>query len=378
MCLESLQQNWNKLGETDPLWAVLTHASKKGNRWETKEFFETGEAHVGHTLGRLGQLGVSLGRKKALDFGCGVGRLSQALCRYFDEVIGADIAPSMIEHASALNRYGDKCRYIVNESAELESMDSGEFDLVYSQLVLQHMRPVHARVYIQEFFRVLRVGGVTVFQIPSVRLAPQGCTRAKGPLPDEAYRCEIDVPALAPQIPAADEVEVSVRVANTSNITWPAVGSPDSGNYEIHLGNHWLDSNGAMLLLDDGRARLPYDLEPGCSCEMQLRITAPRMPGRYLAEFDMVQENVTWFQKRGSTPLRRAVEVPPDSVGDEDQQGTESSIAEETTTPPVMEMFGIEKDEVVSLCSGHGKILDIEPAHLPDWESYNYYVRRVS
>lgn len=54
-------------------------------------------------------LNIDCPRKHALDFGCGVGRLTQALAAHFDEVTGVDISPSMIKLAKKYSRHGDGC-----------------------------------------------------------------------------------------------------------------------------------------------------------------------------------------------------------------------------------------------------------------------------
>src|SRR5207248_11285217 len=46
MRLNRLARSWDRLGESDPLWAILYDPSKKGNRWGTEEFYETGVDEV--------------------------------------------------------------------------------------------------------------------------------------------------------------------------------------------------------------------------------------------------------------------------------------------------------------------------------------------
>ncbi len=46
-------------------------------------------------------------------------------------------------------------------------MDDASFDFVYSNISLQHSPPEASYKYIAEFFRILRPGGVALFQIPS-------------------------------------------------------------------------------------------------------------------------------------------------------------------------------------------------------------------
>jgi SAM-dependent methyltransferase len=122
-------------------------------------------------LDKIGELGLEIGRGRALDFGCGVGRVTQALCEHFHGCIGVDIAPSMIEAAERHNRFGGRCSYLVNATGDLGRFPSDHFDLVYCKLVLQHMDPSFALGYIAEFVRVLTAGGLLVFQAPSELLS---------------------------------------------------------------------------------------------------------------------------------------------------------------------------------------------------------------
>jgi len=165
MDLKHLQRNWDDLGRADPLWAVLTWPGKRGKRWDPEEFFAVGAAEIEALLRHIESLPVEVQRRKALDFGCGVGRLTQPLTEHFQEVWGVDIAPSMIELAGKYNRYGDRCKYRVNDSDDLRLFADATFDFVHSHLTLQHMHPHLARGYIREFIRVLAPGGLLVFQM---------------------------------------------------------------------------------------------------------------------------------------------------------------------------------------------------------------------
>ncbi len=169
MNLEELKRNWTKFGQKDPLWAIITWPDKKGRKWRLDEFFETGEKEISAIIEVLDSVNPNLERKMALDFGCGVGRLTLALAAYFDEVSGVDIAPSMIKLAKKYNRYGNRCKYYTNEAETLEIFADNKFDFVYSNLVLQHMRPEYSKGYIREMLRVLKPGGILIFQLPSER-----------------------------------------------------------------------------------------------------------------------------------------------------------------------------------------------------------------
>jgi ubiquinone/menaquinone biosynthesis C-methylase UbiE len=171
------RSQWEQLACTDPLWAVLTDPARKNGGWNVDEFFATGAHEIAAVMADAERLGFPTGRSTALDFGCGVGRLSQALAQYFDRVTGVDIAPSMIEQAGRHNRRPDRCSYLLNTEDNLAVLSENSFDLVLSNITLQHMPPRYIRRYLREFVRVLRPGGLLVFQLPdSYRRAHVGVT----------------------------------------------------------------------------------------------------------------------------------------------------------------------------------------------------------
>ncbi len=165
MDMEFWQANWNKLGADDPLWVVLTDPSKKGGKWDPASFFQTGRDEVKESLSKLTSRGTLVRRGRALDFGCGVGRLSQALSEEFEEVHGVDISPSMIGHATRFNRFPGKCNYHVNNKSDLTLFPDNHFDFVFTMITLQHIEAPYALAYIQDFIRVLKPGGILNFQV---------------------------------------------------------------------------------------------------------------------------------------------------------------------------------------------------------------------
>lgn len=173
MDINQVRKHWNKLGKTDPLWAILTVDDKKGNQWQRDEFFRTGEEEVATMMEYVRSLAINLPRRRALDFGCGVGRLTQALANHFSEVCGVDIAPSMIRCAKRYNRHRN-CRYYSNGRAHLKLFADASFDFIYTSFTLQHIEPRYTKAYLGEFLRLLVSGGILVFNLPSERLSPAG------------------------------------------------------------------------------------------------------------------------------------------------------------------------------------------------------------
>src|SRR6187549_2443840 len=107
MNLRELQSAWDELGRDDPMWAVLTDPAKRGGKWDPEAFFKTGCEDIRQALDMMATLPHPLRRGRALDFGCGLGRLSQALGEHFERVDGVDISPSMVAGANRFNRHGD-------------------------------------------------------------------------------------------------------------------------------------------------------------------------------------------------------------------------------------------------------------------------------
>jgi FkbM family methyltransferase len=162
--LDHLRRVWQTLGRDDPLWAVLSHADKRGGRWNPEEFLATGEVEVDVQLAALAASGLPSGRELALDFGCGAGRLSRALARHFAKVIGVDVSASMIEAARTLNADVSNVDFRENASPRIERVADASVDFLFSHITLQHIPVALAAGYVDEFFRVLAPGGVAVFQ----------------------------------------------------------------------------------------------------------------------------------------------------------------------------------------------------------------------
>jgi hypothetical protein len=129
-----------------------------------------------------------------------------------------------------------------------------------------------------------------------------------GPLPDSAYKALITLVKSPTTLRAGEKAAINVKVKNVGNGAWPAQGQ--GAKYKVDLANHWLDSKGtAEVVGDDGRAGLPHDLKPGDEAELVLTVKAPKTPGDYLLELDMVHEDVTWFKNHGSQTTKVNVKV---------------------------------------------------------------------
>ncbi|HEY8301044.1 MAG TPA: class I SAM-dependent methyltransferase [Jatrophihabitans sp.] len=164
MSLHQIRSDWTALGTDDPLWAVLATPDRRHGRWDAGAFLATGRDEVAAVFDHLRDLGLTPGEERALDFGCGAGRLTIALADHVAEPVGVDIAEPMLAKARELDATG-RCRFVRNDSTNLAQFDGASFDVVMSSLVLQHLPPPLARGYLRELVRVLRPGGALVVQL---------------------------------------------------------------------------------------------------------------------------------------------------------------------------------------------------------------------
>ncbi|MBJ7598370.1 methyltransferase domain-containing protein [Candidatus Nephthysia bennettiae] len=370
MWLEQAKLDWERLGEADPMWAILSDPELTGNRWDRETFFNTGLEEVGHNLRYVMSLGLEIPRDRCLDFGCGVGRLTQALCDYFDRCDGVDIAASMVEGARTFNRHGIRCHYHVNSTGDLRLFEDAQFTFVLSIITLQHIEPLYSKRYVSEFMRVLRPGGIAVFQIPTaVRKA------GEGPLPPGAHQAVISAGEVPARMVAGEPIEVSVEVRNVSRVEWPNVD-------QLRVGNHWCTRRG-VAVLDDGRATLPRSLAPGEEATVRVKVTPPLSAGTYELQFDLVEEGVTWFASQGSKPARVPVRVESGESASGKlfrKLGLKPVAVARNDMLPVAEMHCVpEADVRAVVAAAGGEIVDVAPYNVtgPIYESLRYVAVRL-
>jgi len=102
---------------------------------------------------------------KALEVGCGPGRLMRPMSRHFAEIHGVDVSDEMIALARERLRDTLNAHPHVSDGASLAEFPDGWFDFVYSYAVFQHVpsRDVIAK-YMREILRVMKPGGLARLQ----------------------------------------------------------------------------------------------------------------------------------------------------------------------------------------------------------------------
>ena len=136
-------RDWEKLGATDPYWAVLTDDSFHSDRLTPEniaQFFARGEHDIAAVFAAIDKfITPNFKPARALDFGCGVGRLVIPLSRRSGEVVGVDVSDAMLAEARRnAERAGvSNARFVAGDDAL--SRVTGKFSLVHSYIVLQHI-----------------------------------------------------------------------------------------------------------------------------------------------------------------------------------------------------------------------------------------------
>tara|TARA_R110002050_G_scaffold847_7_gene6079 strand:+ start:51956 stop:52753 length:798 start_codon:yes stop_codon:yes gene_type:complete len=108
---------------------------------------------------------VDLNHKKVLDFGSGLGGVAFYLAsKHQAQVVGVEINPEMID--VALSKRPDNIKNLVDFQLITEDQkfpfSDESFDVVYSRSVIVHLPDSQREKTFQEFYRVLKKGGILV------------------------------------------------------------------------------------------------------------------------------------------------------------------------------------------------------------------------
>jgi hypothetical protein len=154
--------------------------------------------------------------------------------------------------------------------------------------------------------------------VASNNAAPAAPAAARGDvpsaLPDNGFKAVISVVDPPARLRTGQKEAVQVNIKNASDVLWyargAAVNNASSNKFYLAVANRWLQADGEKLVSDmDGRYGLPRDLKPGEETKVPLLVTAPREPGAYILELDLVQEQVAWFHDKGSGTARVKIQV---------------------------------------------------------------------
>ncbi len=171
---QRMREDWDERARSDAKYYV---AFGRRNQNE-EEFFATGR---GLALGLSEQFLRLPPRpaprcRRALEIGCGLGRLMRPLSAHVGEIHGVDVSDEMVRGARERLSNIPNAHVRRGGGADLAGFADESFDFVYSYAVFQHIPSREVIVgYMREACRVLAPGGVFWFQAngaPGVTEAP--------------------------------------------------------------------------------------------------------------------------------------------------------------------------------------------------------------
>lgn len=156
--------DWQRYGKEDPYYAVLSaekYRREHLNEQALEEFFTSGRENIDYILNVIRtQLDPSYRPARALDFGCGVGRLVTALAAEVPSVVGVDVSPDMLQEAKRnCAARGLQNVELVLGDEELSRVE-GQFDLITSYIVFQHIPVERGEMLFKNLIGHLQEGGV--------------------------------------------------------------------------------------------------------------------------------------------------------------------------------------------------------------------------
>src|SRR5580658_6634103 len=168
---DRMRADWNQRARDDAHFYVAF-----GGRDQTEEEFLATSADVLRSIeGQLKRLPAKANRRawRALEIGCGPGRLVKPLSRHFGEIHGVDVSDEMIKLARQRLADIPHAHFHTTDGASLPQFADASFDFIYSYAVFQHI-PSRDVVfeYMREIRRLLKPGGVFHGQFNGV--APAG------------------------------------------------------------------------------------------------------------------------------------------------------------------------------------------------------------
>jgi len=156
---ERMRADWNQRAREDAHYYVAF-----GGRDQDEQGFDATAADVLPCLEfELPRFPKTANRRawRALEIGCGPGRLMKPLSRHFGEIHGVDVSDEMIRIARERLADVPHAHVHVTNGASLAQFADESFDFVYSYAVFQHIPSREVVLeYMREIQRVLKPGGI--------------------------------------------------------------------------------------------------------------------------------------------------------------------------------------------------------------------------
>lgn len=161
--------SWEEWGRRDPYFGVITNPKFRRTKLDDQaltEFFESGYRHVDYVM-KMIHIYIDPGFRpnSVVDFGCGAGRLVVPFAQIAQQVVGLDVSRSMLDEAArnCTARGLGNVRLLLSDD-ELSGL-TGEYDLVHSFIVFQHIPRERGRVIFRRLLDLITPAGVGAIHI---------------------------------------------------------------------------------------------------------------------------------------------------------------------------------------------------------------------
>lgn len=163
--LSALEKHWETRGHADPFG--FGPLGRTATPPEPIDYYHSGVRQVRAWLQLLQRLGLPSQLDRALDFGCGAGRLTHALAEHVARVDGVDISRSLLTTAQAVEN--ETVTFHHNPRPDLRIFADQSFDLIVAIATFEHLPRTLGRGYLRELARVLKPGGALLITLPPAR-----------------------------------------------------------------------------------------------------------------------------------------------------------------------------------------------------------------
>ncbi|MEM0979922.1 MAG: methyltransferase domain-containing protein [Cyanobacteria bacterium P01_H01_bin.58] len=166
MFKQDTDREWEKYGKEDPYYGVITcekFCQANLNKASKEEFFASGSKYIDKIIDNVRQhLNQDCVIERALDFGCGVGRLVMPLAKISKEVTGIDVSESMLNEArkNCAESSIENVRFVKSDD-NLSCLNS-KYDFIHSFIVFQHIPPLRGEKIFRQLLSHLEDGGIGV------------------------------------------------------------------------------------------------------------------------------------------------------------------------------------------------------------------------
>ncbi len=166
--LAQVRRIWTALGQEKPYFSVLGEKRFSPGLVEAnlEAFGKTGRDEIDVLKRRLTALEIDpADHPDAVEYGCGVGRVTVPLSGLFRKVTGFDISEPHLELAQQAARIAGRRNIALAPVKDIRALDVPQHDFFYSRMVLHRNPPPLQAQILRRCLGRMRVGGIAVFQL---------------------------------------------------------------------------------------------------------------------------------------------------------------------------------------------------------------------